>query len=189
MGPNFSLCNGGGWAFSLKSLKDKDYSLTPCLECTQEEVMPHANWLIKEKYSTLKLVTMCYGSARYVVDGQDGDTICGPARTNDNFGIVNTYLNWNPVNKYMELITMGTSLLLFHTARHPYVLSRICSSGIQPWCSVRGIYRTNWYYKLGKEKNYVWLSQKDQSHKATFLNLGITPKVLGQEQCRSPKTH
>ena len=51
---------------------------------------------------------LAYGPARYVVGDQDGDTICGPARTNDNFRIVNSYLNWNPVNKYMELINMGT---------------------------------------------------------------------------------
>ena len=51
---------------------------------------------------------LTYGPARYVVDGHDGDTIYGPAITNDNFGIVNSYLNWNSINKYMELITMGT---------------------------------------------------------------------------------
>jgi hypothetical protein len=41
----------------------------------------------------------------YVVDGQHGNTICGPARSNDNFDIVNCYFAYNPLDKRVELFT------------------------------------------------------------------------------------
>ena len=43
--------------------------------------------------------------AGYVVDGQNGPIISGPARCNDNFDMFNCYLGWNPNKKRMELFT------------------------------------------------------------------------------------
>jgi hypothetical protein len=42
---------------------------------------------------------------RFVVDGQHNDVICGPARSNDNFDIVNCYFAYNPTLRRLELIT------------------------------------------------------------------------------------
>jgi hypothetical protein len=39
------------------------------------------------------------------VDGQHNDVICGPARSNDNFEIVNCYFAYNPTLRRLELIT------------------------------------------------------------------------------------
>jgi hypothetical protein len=42
---------------------------------------------------------------RFVVDGQHNDVISGPARSNDNFDIVNCYFAYNPTLRRLELIT------------------------------------------------------------------------------------
>jgi hypothetical protein len=42
---------------------------------------------------------------RFVVDSQHNDVICGPARSNDNFDIVNCYFAYNPTLRRLELIT------------------------------------------------------------------------------------
>jgi hypothetical protein len=39
------------------------------------------------------------------VDGQHNDVISGPARSNDNFDIVNCYFAYNPTLRRLELIT------------------------------------------------------------------------------------
>jgi hypothetical protein len=47
--------------------------------------------------------------SRYAVDGEDGLTIGGPARSNDNFDLFNCYFAYNPSSTppRMELITKG----------------------------------------------------------------------------------
>jgi hypothetical protein len=42
---------------------------------------------------------------RFVVDGQHNDVISEPARSNDNFDIVNCYFAYNPTLRRLELIT------------------------------------------------------------------------------------
>jgi hypothetical protein len=41
---------------------------------------------------------------RFVVDGQHNDVISGPARSNDNFDMVNCYFAYNPTLRRLELI-------------------------------------------------------------------------------------
>jgi hypothetical protein len=48
---------------------------------------------------------VAHSPSSYVVDGQNGNTICGPARSNDNFDIVNCYFAYNPLDKRVELFT------------------------------------------------------------------------------------
>jgi hypothetical protein len=42
---------------------------------------------------------------RFVVDGQHNDAISGPARSNDNFDIINCYFAYNPTLRRLEHIT------------------------------------------------------------------------------------
>jgi hypothetical protein len=46
-----------------------------------------------------------HSPSSYVVDGQNGNTICGPASSNDNFDIVNCYFAYNPLDKRVKLFT------------------------------------------------------------------------------------
>jgi hypothetical protein len=48
---------------------------------------------------------LAYQPGGYVVDGQNGRNISGPAHCNDNFEMFNCYLGWNPVWNRMELFT------------------------------------------------------------------------------------
>jgi hypothetical protein len=46
-----------------------------------------------------------HSPSSYVVDGQNGNMICGPAHSNDNFDIVNCYFAYNPLDKQVKLFT------------------------------------------------------------------------------------
>ena len=48
---------------------------------------------------------MTYEPGRYIVDGQNGNVISGPAWCNDNFEMFNCLFSWNPVFKRIELHT------------------------------------------------------------------------------------
>jgi hypothetical protein len=53
-----------------------------------------------------------HSPSSYAVDGQNGNTICGPARTNNNFDIVNCYFAYNPLDlakEYMVYVFPGRS--------------------------------------------------------------------------------
>ena len=107
---HFYFCQGGGLGVFFEFLKRQTLQPGTLLGVYSGRSNKSAKLAYQEALIHFKTsdYVLAYGPARYVVDGQDGDTICGPAKTNDNFKIVNSYLNWNPVNKYMELITMGT---------------------------------------------------------------------------------
>jgi hypothetical protein len=49
---------------------------------------------------------LAYQPGGYVVDGQNGQNISGPARCNDNFDMFNCYFGWNPIAHRMELFTL-----------------------------------------------------------------------------------
>ena len=46
-------------------------------------------------------------TSRYIVDGQNGLTICGAARANDGFDLFTCYFAYNPIKERMELLTKG----------------------------------------------------------------------------------
>jgi hypothetical protein len=46
-----------------------------------------------------------HSPSSYVVDGKNRNTICGPARSNDNFDIVNCHFAYNPLDKRVKLFT------------------------------------------------------------------------------------
>jgi hypothetical protein len=48
---------------------------------------------------------IAYQPDGYVMDGQNGRNISGPARCNNNFDMFNCYFGWNPVAHRMELFT------------------------------------------------------------------------------------
>jgi hypothetical protein len=47
-----------------------------------------------------------HSPSSYVVHGRNGNTICGPARSNDNFDSVNCDFAYNPLAKRVELFTI-----------------------------------------------------------------------------------
>jgi hypothetical protein len=48
---------------------------------------------------------LAYQPRGYIVDGQNGRNISGPARCSDKFKMFNCYFGWNPVWNWMELFT------------------------------------------------------------------------------------
>lgn len=59
---------------------------------------------------------LAFPSGGYIVDGQNGPSISGPARCNDNFDMFNCYLGYNPVKKRMELFTKAPMSSGFYEA-------------------------------------------------------------------------
>jgi hypothetical protein len=62
----------------------------------------------QRRFANSEYVLAAFRSS-YAVDGEDGLTICGPARSNDNFDLFNCYFAYNSSSTHprMELITKG----------------------------------------------------------------------------------
>ena len=63
---------------------------------------------------------LAYPPGRYIVDGQNGNTISGPARSNDNFDIHNCFFTYHPHEKWMEIITQAPLLAGLYEALTNY---------------------------------------------------------------------
>jgi hypothetical protein len=73
---------------------------------TERSPSPSASTRHKSYFRQATTVyVLAYQPGGYVVDGQNGRNISGPARCNDNFDMFNCYFGWKPIAHRMELFT------------------------------------------------------------------------------------
>jgi hypothetical protein len=103
------FCSGGGLGLFFHVPKDRRLPAGTLIgvysgRSNFEHKVPYATAIAA--YSDSDYV-LAHPAARFVVDAMNPLTgVCaGPGRANDNFDMVNCYLNYNPVRKRMELLT------------------------------------------------------------------------------------
>ena len=100
------FCPGGGLAYFFRVLKGQ--TLPP--GCFMGEYAGRDNRKLKISYKEGQKsfrhsdYALACPHQRYIVDGQNGSTISGPARANDGFETHNCLFTYNPVKKWMEMI-------------------------------------------------------------------------------------